>query len=71
VAKPALSDSEYIDFENVGTLEAFNSDGLRMLFKTIDAKNMKEKTLRYPGHIEKMALLRETGFFDQQEIETI
>jgi lysine 6-dehydrogenase len=69
VIKPALSDSEYIDFENVGTLEAFNSDGLRTLLKTIDAKNMKEKTLRYPGHIEKMALLRETGFFSQQEIE--
>ena len=24
---------------------------------------LKEKTLRYPGHIEKMAVLRETGFF--------
>ncbi len=30
---------------------------------------MKEKTLRYPGHIEKMAVLRETGFFSKQEIE--
>ena len=30
---------------------------------------MKEKTLRYPGHIEKMRLLRETGFFSQEEIE--
>jgi saccharopine dehydrogenase-like NADP-dependent oxidoreductase len=29
---------------------------------------MKEKTLRYPGHIEKMAVLRETGFFDEAEI---
>lgn len=69
VVKPALSDREYIDFERVGTLEAFNSDGLRTLLKTIDAKNMKEKTLRYPGHIEKMAMLRETGFFSRQEIE--
>lgn len=69
VVKPALSDREYIDFEKVGTLEAFNSDGLRTLLKTIDAKNMKEKTLRYPGHIEKMAVLRETGFFSKQEIE--
>lgn len=69
VVRPALSDSEYINFEGIGTLEAFNSDGLRTLIKTIDAPNMKEKTLRYPGHIEKMAVLRETGFFSQQEIE--
>ncbi len=69
VIKPALSDSENINFKGIGTLEAFNSDGLRTLIKTIDAPNMKEKTLRYPGHIEKMAVLRETGFFSQQEIE--
>jgi len=29
---------------------------------------MKEKTLRYPGHIEKVAMLRETGFFDKEKI---
>lgn len=69
VVKPALSDREYLDFERVGTLEAFNSDGLRTLLKTIRAKNMKEKTLRYPGHIEKMAMLRETGFFSRDEID--
>ena len=38
------------------------------LARTIDAPNLKEKTLRYPGHIEKMVLLRETGFFDENEI---
>ncbi len=69
VVKPALSDSEYIDFNGVGTLEAFNSDGLRTMLTTIDAPNMKEKTLRYPGHIEKMIMLRETGFFSEEEIE--
>ncbi len=67
--KPALSDSELINFESIGTLEAFISDGLRTLLKTVDAQSMKEKTLRYPGHIQKMAMLRETGFFDQEEIE--
>ena len=30
---------------------------------------MKEKTLRYQGHIEKMAVLRETGFFSEETIE--
>ncbi len=69
VTRPALSDPEYLDFPGIGTLEAFNSDGLRTLADTIDAPNMKEKTMRYPGHIEKMAVLRETGFFSQEEIE--
>jgi len=69
VTRPALSDAEYLDFPNIGTLEAFNSDGLRTLAETIDAPNMKEKTLRYPGHIEKMAVLRESGFFNKEEID--
>lgn len=69
IVRPALSDPELIDFPHVGTLEAFNTDGLRTLAETIDAPNKKEKTLRYPGHIEKMAVLRATGFFDQEEIE--
>lgn len=69
VIRPALSDPELLNFPGIGTLEAFNSDGLRTLAKTIEAPNMKEKTLRYPGHIEKMKMLRETGFFSQEEIE--
>ena len=67
VVRPALSDAEYINFPNIGTLEAFNTDGLRTLAKTIAAPNLKEKTLRYPGHIEKMAVLRELGFFSKDE----
>ena len=69
VIRPALSDAELINFPGVGSLEAFNTDGLRSLAFTVKAKNMKEKTLRYPGHIEKMAVLRETGFFSQEPIE--
>lgn len=69
VVRPALSDPELLNFPGVGTLEAFNTDGLRTLARTIDAPFMKEKTLRYPGHIEKMLMLRETGFFDRGEIE--
>lgn len=68
VVKPALSDPELINFPGIGTLEAFNTDGLRSLVNTIKAPNMKEKTLRYPGHIEKMKILRETGFFSTEEI---
>ncbi len=64
--KPALSEVEYINFPQVGTLEAVMTDGLRTLLRTIQAKNAAEKTLRYPGHSEKMKMLRETGFFSKQ-----
>lgn len=69
VIRPALSEPELIDFPGIGTLEAFNTDGLRTLVKTINAPNMKEKTLRYPGHIEKIAVLRDTGFFSKEQIQ--
>jgi saccharopine dehydrogenase-like NADP-dependent oxidoreductase len=69
IIRPALSEAELIDFPQVGTLEVFNTDGLRSLAKTINAPNMKEKTMRYPGHIEKMRMLRETGFFSQDAID--
>ena len=69
VVRPALTDPEYMTFPGIGTLEAFNTDGLRTLLQNIQATNMKEKTLRYPGHIENMAILRETGFFSKEPVE--
>ncbi|MFQ5428975.1 MAG: saccharopine dehydrogenase family protein [Phycisphaerae bacterium] len=69
VVKPALSEPERIDFPEVGELEAFNTDGLRSLLRTIRARNMKEKTLRYPGHCELMRVFRETGLFGKEAIE--
>ncbi len=69
VIKEALSEVELMNFSPVGTLEAFNSDGLRSLVHTIDAPDMVEKTLRYPGHAAMMKVLRETGFFSQQAID--
>jgi saccharopine dehydrogenase-like NADP-dependent oxidoreductase len=68
VVKQALSEPELLEFAGVGTLEAFNTDGLRTLLRTMNIPFMKEKTLRYPGHIEKMKILRETGFFDKKTI---
>lgn len=64
VVVPALSGIERVDFDEAGTLEAFYTDGLRTLLRTIPARTMREKTLRYPGHAEKMMLLREGGFLD-------
>jgi lysine 6-dehydrogenase len=70
VVKEALSDPELIAFEGVGTLESWNSDGLRSLIKTMpNIPNMIEKTLRYPGCIEYLRVLRETGFFSYDEVE--
>jgi lysine 6-dehydrogenase len=39
------------------------------LADTMDIPDMKEKTLRYPGHIEKITVLRESGFFSTDEVE--
>ncbi len=68
VVKEALSEPEYLDFPGVGTLEAFNTDGLRSLASTLRVPWMKEKTMRYPGHIALMRVLRETGFFSKEPL---
>lgn len=70
VTKEPLSDIELINFEKVGTLESFNSDGLRTLIETMPhIPDMKEKTLRYPGHAEYISILKSSGFFDLKKIE--
>lgn len=69
VVRPALSDVELLDFPGIGTLEAFNTDGLRSLMRTLDAPFMVEKTLRYPGHADRMRVFRESGFFDTTPVE--
>ena len=68
IVLPALSDVELVDFPGLGTLEAFNTDGLRTLLDTSTTPNLTEKTLRYPGHAEKMRTLRDAGFFIDREI---
>ena len=70
VEKEALSDPELIHFEGIGTLESWNSDGLRSLMQTMkNVPNMIEKTLRYPGCIEYLRVLRESGFFSYNPVE--
>ncbi|MCX6548116.1 MAG: saccharopine dehydrogenase NADP-binding domain-containing protein [Acidobacteria bacterium] len=70
VTFPALSEPELIEFDGLGTLESFNTDGLRSILHTYpEIPDMKEKTLRYPGHIEKMRMLRESGFFGKDPIQ--
>ncbi len=66
----ALTGLEEVEFSGVGKLEGFYTDGLRTLLHTVKGvKNMWEKTLRYPGHVEKIKLLKTLGFFDEHPIE--
>ncbi len=69
VTLPALTEVEPVDFPGIGTLEAFNTDGLRTLLRMTDIPSMVEKTMRYPGHADKMRMLRETGFFNPEPVE--
>jgi len=66
----ALSGLEQVEFPELGRLEAFYTDGLRTLPHTIKAvPDMWEKTLRYPGHAEKIELLKTLGFFEEEQID--
>ncbi len=71
VVKPALSEPEFVEIPGVGTLEAFNTDGLRSLLTTMShVPEMREKTLRWPGHRELALALRESGFLSEEAIST-
>lgn len=70
VVREPLTDCDYVEFDKVGTLESFNSDGLRSIIHTMPhIPNMKEKTLRYPGHVEYVRVLKESGFFNEKKID--
>ncbi|MEM2661196.1 MAG: saccharopine dehydrogenase C-terminal domain-containing protein [Nitrososphaeria archaeon] len=67
---PALSGLEQIELPEVGALECFYTDGLATLPYTIEnVKEMWEKTIRWPGHVDKILTLRELGFFSGEKIE--
>ena len=70
VIKQALSEKEFLEIEGLGTLEAFNTDGLRSLLLTMNhIKDQKEKTLRYPGHSELILGLQQAGFFSEEPMK--
>lgn len=70
VQTEAMSGLEKIDFPGVGKLEAFYTDGLRTMLHTVkNVKDMWEKSLRYPGHVEKIKLLKALGFFNDKPVE--
>jgi lysine 6-dehydrogenase len=66
-----MSDLEDVEYPRVGKLEAFNTDGLTTLAITMQArgiKNLFEKTIRRPGHSQKIRLLIEMGLWDDQPV---
>ncbi len=66
----ALEGLEEVEFEGVGKLEGFFTDSVRTLHHTVKAKNMWEKTLRYPGHVRKIKLLKKLGLFNKKPLES-
>ncbi len=70
--KPGLSDWESLDFgSKYGRLEAFlTSGGTGTLISTLKGRvpNIFYKTLRYPGHAEKMKFLFELGFASEKKL---
>lgn len=69
VTLKALSGYEHVYFDKAGTLEAFNTDGLRSLMHTMPhIPEMKEKTLRYPGHADAIRTLKDSGFFNEDPL---
>ena len=67
----ALEGLEEIEFEGLGKFEAFFTDGVRTLHHTIRANNMWEKTLRYPGHAEKIKLIKKLGLLKKEPVKSI
>ena len=69
--KPALSEIEELEIDDVGILEAFNTDGLRSLLTTMThIPNMKEKTLRYPGHAKLIQTMIDDGLFNNKNFDS-
>lgn len=66
VMAPPLDLLEEIEFDGVGTLEAFTTSGgsgtAPYFFRSM-TPNYEYKTLRYPGHAEAMKLFRDCGFW--------
>jgi saccharopine dehydrogenase-like NADP-dependent oxidoreductase len=62
----ALSGLESFKFPGIGELECFYTDGLRTLVDTVKLRDMDEKTIRYPGHVEKIKTIVDMGLFSKE-----
>ena len=69
---PCFEGFEEVEFESIGKLEAaVTSGGLSTMPWTYENRliTLENKTLRYPGHWDKMVAYRQLGLFDEKEIE--
>lgn len=62
----ALSGLESFKFPGIGELECFYTDGLRTLVDTLKLRDMDEKTIRYPGHVDKVKTMVDIGLFAKE-----
>ncbi len=54
----------------VGTLEAFFTDGLgSSIYSLTRLKQLDERTLRYPGHAERIKFLIDAGFLSDEKVK--
>jgi lysine 6-dehydrogenase len=69
---PSLTDVESLRFlPPFGSMEAFNtSGGASTLVRTLKGRvrDLDYKTIRYPGHCEKMHALKHLGFMDRRTV---
>lgn len=65
---PALSGLEEIDFPGLGKLEAFFTDGLRSAAENVKGKFVAEKTMRWPGYVDTINILKAAGCFSKEPI---
>lgn len=65
---PALSGLEEIDFPGIGKLEAFFTDGLRSAAVNIKGKFVAEKTMRWPGYVDTINIMKAAGCFSKDPI---
>ncbi len=71
---PSLDELETIDFTPLGPLEAFSTVGgtagaTTSLAGKVD--RLDYKTLRYPGHVEKIRLLRDLGLLELDAVDVV
>ena len=68
---PALSGLETLSFPHpIGRCECFYTDGLSTLVQTMrNVREMDEKTIRWPGHVEQLRTLIECSLLDTKPVE--
>ena len=68
VTLPALSERHMIQVPEKGEMEAFLTDGLRSVLRSIPAVEMSEYTIRWPGHIQRFIDERDAGTLNEEAL---